>query len=129
MHRRAALQSGVILAATLMSCSLVIVRAEASSRLKEIPIPTANSGPIGITTGPDGGVWFAEYDANKIGRVSRGIIREVSVPTSGSGPIGITVGPDGGVWFTEYDGNKIGRVDPTGAILEFSVPTFDSKPF
>jgi virginiamycin B lyase len=31
----------------------------------EYPIPTASSAPIGITAGPDGALWFAEFIGNK----------------------------------------------------------------
>ena len=35
----------------------------------EFPIPTGNSDAVGITVGPDGNLWFTEFDANKIGQV------------------------------------------------------------
>ena len=35
----------------------------------ELPIPTSNSDPFGITAGPDGNVWFTENLGNKIGEV------------------------------------------------------------
>jgi streptogramin lyase len=35
----------------------------------EYAIPTPASQPIGITHGPDGVVWFAEFAANRIGRL------------------------------------------------------------
>jgi hypothetical protein len=35
----------------------------------EFPIPTTNSVPSGITTGPDGNLWFTEAGANQIGEV------------------------------------------------------------
>ena len=34
----------------------------------EYPIPTADSGPQGITAGPDGNIWFTESNTNKIGK-------------------------------------------------------------
>ncbi|HEY3492627.1 MAG TPA: hypothetical protein VGK43_06720, partial [Solirubrobacterales bacterium] len=34
-----------------------------------LPIPTPNSGPQKITTGPDGNLWFTESLGNRIGRV------------------------------------------------------------
>ncbi len=36
----------------------------------ELPIPTANSSPFGITTGPDGNLWFTESSAGQIGRIT-----------------------------------------------------------
>jgi len=31
-----------------------------SIRIKEYELPNPESGPYGITTGPDGAIWFAE---------------------------------------------------------------------
>src|SRR5215472_12725888 len=38
--------------------------------VNEERIPTAAATPLGITTGPDGNLWFAEFDGNKIGKVN-----------------------------------------------------------
>src|ERR1700680_2197856 len=74
-------------------------------RLTEYTIPTANSFPIAITTGPDGALWFTE--ANKIGRVTTsGVFTEYTIPTANSLPYGIISGSDGALWFTENDANK-----------------------
>ncbi len=35
----------------------------------EFPLPTTDSQPGGIVEGPDGGVWFAEFAGNQIGRL------------------------------------------------------------
>ncbi len=35
----------------------------------EYAIPTADAQPGGITTGPDGNLWFTENDADKIGKI------------------------------------------------------------
>ena len=40
--------------------------------ITEFPLPTASSGPAGITAGPDGNLWFTELVANKIGRITDG---------------------------------------------------------
>src|SRR5262245_6878971 len=62
----------------------------------EFPIPTPASGPTNIVTGPDGNLWFTEFNADKIGRITpSGAITEFTVPGAGSGPAGITSGPDG----------------------------------
>ena len=36
----------------------------------EYQVPTGNNQLLGITTGPDGALWFTELAANKIGRLS-----------------------------------------------------------
>ena len=37
-----------------------------------IPAPEQSSDPQGIASGPDGALWFTEYEANKIGRITTG---------------------------------------------------------
>ena len=97
--------------------------------ITEFPIPTANSFTLGITTGPDGNLWFTETFINKIGRITpSGTVTEFPLPASPSAPVAITAGPDGNLWFTEGFGNKIGRITPGGTITEFPIPTFVSVP-
>jgi virginiamycin B lyase len=87
-------------------------------------LPASYSQPKGITAGPDGALWFTEYNNNKIGRISTsGAITEYAVPTAASHPYSITAGPDGALWFTEYHANNIGRITTAGIITEFAVPT------
>jgi len=107
-----------------------IVRSPATAQTFDLfPTPTINSGPQGIASGPDGHIWFAEADANKIGRITvQGVFTEFPIPTAASRPFGIAAGPDGNVWFTEVVGNKIGRITPDGAITEFPIPTASSLP-
>ena len=94
----------------------------------EFAIPTADSSPMGIAAGPDGNLWFTEYQANKIGRITpSGTITEFPL-ANGSSPYGIAAGPDGNLWFTEPLGNRIGRITPAGVITEFSLPTANSGP-
>lgn len=82
---------------------------------------TASSQPHGIALGPDGNLWFAEFTAGKIGRITpAGVVTEFSIP-SGAMPWGIAAGPDGALWFTEQAGGKIGRITIAGVVTEFSV--------
>ena len=84
-----------------------------SGTITEFPVPTSSSNPEGITKGPDGNLWFTEYNANRIGRITpSGSFTDYPIPTSGSQPLGITAGPDGNLWFTEDNTNKIGRIIP-----------------
>jgi hypothetical protein len=41
--------------------------------ITEFPLRATNSGPLGITAGPDGRLWFTEADGNKIGRITSGM--------------------------------------------------------
>ncbi len=49
-----------------------IGRITPSGIITEFALPTANSGPTGITAGPDGNLWFTEFNGNKIGWISPG---------------------------------------------------------
>jgi streptogramin lyase len=67
--------------------------------------------PLGITTGPDGALWFAEALGRKIGRITAsGTITEFPLPfPTFFGAMGVAVGSDGALWFTD-SANKIGRL-------------------
>jgi len=93
-------------------------------------IPTPGSHPFAIVSGPDGALWFTEWEGNKIGRVTTlGTFSEFDLPHPSSAPIWIKAGPDGALWFTEQGGNRIGRITTGGAIQEFSLPTPGSLPW
>jgi hypothetical protein len=81
---------------------------------------------------PDGALWFTEFGADKIGRITTtGEITEYPLPmpsAATSGPWGITAGPDGAMWFTENAAYKIGRITTAGVITEYSTPTLLSQP-
>src|SRR5450755_2804878 len=64
---------------------------------------TAGAGPVGITAGPDGNLWFTENNHDKIGRITPlGVVTEFNAGiTAGAQPYGITAGPDGNLWFAE----------------------------
>ena len=96
----------------------------------EYLIPTPDSRPFSVTSGPDGALWFTEWVGNRIGRITTdGIITEYRLPNADSQPIWIKLGPDGALWFTEQAGNRIGRITTSGAIVEYSLPTLNSLPW
>jgi streptogramin lyase len=79
-----------------------IGRITTAGAITQFTIPTANSNPEEITTGPDGALWFAESRGNKIGRITTaGAFTEFVIPILQAYPFGITLGPDGALWFTE----------------------------
>jgi virginiamycin B lyase len=93
-------------------------------------LPTANAAPTGITSAPDGSVWFTERSANQLGRIgTNGVLTEYAIPTAASAPEQITASPDGSVWFTERYGRKIGRISEAGGpISEYVVPGYGAYP-
>jgi streptogramin lyase len=99
--------------------------------IAEFPVLTAGASPLGITTGPDGNVWFTENQADHIGMINptTHAVSEFAIPTAASGPSGITAGPDGNVWFTEFAANQIGMMNlSTHVISQFPIPTAGSGP-
>jgi CSLREA domain-containing protein len=91
--------------------------------ISEFAIPTPSrasftTGPDGITTGPDGNLWFTEYTGSQIGAINptTHAIREFAIPTASSFPVGITTGPDGNLWFAERGGRQIAEAVLTSAI-------------
>ena len=100
------------------------VYAQGDPAVTEYAIPTDLSKPFGITAGPDGAMWFAEGDGNKIGRLTmEGKMTEFAIPTAESNPGLLTSGPDGAIWFVERDGNRIGRLTVEGQFTEFAIPS------
>lgn len=101
--------------------------------IDEWTLPNPSSGPAGITTGPDGALWFTEETpgptspggpgGNRIGRITTsGAITEYPIPTTSAQPAEIVAGPDNALWFTEFGKSQIGRLDPaTGNITEYPV--------
>ncbi|HEY0713467.1 MAG TPA: Virginiamycin B lyase, partial [Polyangia bacterium] len=84
-------------------------------------LPTADSQPRGITTGPDGALWFTEAKANKVGRITlAGVITEYPLTTPASNPVSIVSGHDGHLWFAQVLANKVGRISVAGVVTEFA---------
>jgi virginiamycin B lyase len=98
--------------------------------MTEYQIPTPMSSPGGINPGPDGALWFAEEQGNKIGRITTtGAISETAIPTSSSQPLEVVAGPDGALWFTELEANAIGRITTSGTITnQFPLTTANTYP-
>jgi hypothetical protein len=73
---------------------------------------TPGGSPAGITSGPDGNLWFTESSGNRLGAINTvGQITEFSAGISAnSSPFEITSGPGDTIWFTELDGNRIARL-------------------
>ena len=91
--------------------------------MTEFNIITFTGYPEGITTGPDGALWFTLNSGPNytdfIGRMTtNGTVQQFPVPTPNATTRAITAGPDGALWFTEDDG-KIGRITLQGNITEF----------
>jgi streptogramin lyase len=93
-----------------------------------ISIPSGDAALSGVTKGPDGNIWFPEY--NHIGKITTaGVVTEYPYPdgmyisTGGD----ITTGRDGNLWFAfvtfngTYAGNVMKIVPATGAMTIYSL--------
>ncbi len=96
--------------------------------ITEYDVPTADSGPNGITVGPDNALWFTESNAKKIGRITTGGAIKEFIATNAVYPQGITTGPDNRLWFTDVTGNKIGRLATNGNVALFNLRPSTNDP-
>ena len=102
-----------------------IGRITTDGHITEFAIPTKDSSPAQMTSGPDGAIWFSE-GIGKIGRITtNGTITEFAIPAKYSSPDQIIAGADGAIWFADEASNSIGRVTTKGSITEFALPTKD----
>ena len=90
----------------------------------EYNIPTPGSQPYAITPGPDGNLWFTEWAAGKIGKVTpSGAVIDYQIPSESSAlvqPVSIATGPDGALWFAA-SGN-LGRITTSGTVTLHPLP-------
>jgi virginiamycin B lyase len=101
----------------------LIGRISTGGQITEYPLHAGNNQPADITSGPDGALWFTDYDTHEIGRITTsGQITEFptpSVPPSAAEQ-SIASGPDGALWFTQLN-DTIGRITTTGTVTEYPV--------
>ena len=111
-----------ILTLPIAAIQAFAVTVEAQS-ITEFPL-SLNSQPSGITTGGDAHLWFTEFNANKIGKLSvMGGLIEFFVTTPSSGPGGITSGPDGNLWFAYFtDTNGGNDTTPSNPLASHYAP-------
>jgi streptogramin lyase len=105
----------------LEMCAGRIGRITPQGVVTHFPLPFGQFALGGITTGPDGNLWFTESSLfSGIGRITTaGAVTQFGAgKTAGGRPVGITIGPDGHLWFTDSAGG-IGRVTVAGVIVEF----------
>jgi virginiamycin B lyase len=105
---------GAVWVGVIAALSPKIVRVDASGQMEVFALPAPFFGASALTVGRDGAIWFLDFLASRVGRLTTsGQLTWLDIPSSnstGSYPVGMTVGPDGNMWFTEWLDNKIARV-------------------
>lgn len=77
---------------------------------------TANASLYDAVDGPDGRIWFTEFEGDNLAAVTTsGTVSEYPMGAL-SQPCGVTVGPDSNIWTAGY-GSKIEKVSTSGTIL------------
>jgi streptogramin lyase len=81
--------------------------------------------PFGITLGPDGAYWFAQFNGSKVGRMTvDGEVTTLDGLSAGSGPRYIAAGPGNTLWVSLEQANKVARI--TGVVAP-PQPTSDGS--
>lgn len=92
-------------------------------KIREFPLPYGSQA-TGLTSMPDGSVWFANCPLNEIGRTVTGTpITWFPTPDH---PDKIVAAPDGTLWFSEPYVGRIAHMTTAGAITEYTIP--DARP-
>jgi virginiamycin B lyase len=105
---------------------------EFTGMIREFPVSASDTLTGGLTTGPDGALWFTEV--GKIGRITTtGTLRAFPLPDPQQAALTITTGPDGALWFlagrnNEPQGGAVGRITLTGLVSEFPLPAVPFSP-
>src|SRR5438067_7102218 len=107
-------------AALCLFMELLDARASQASTDFVVP-PGAEDLPLGITTGPDGNLWFTNEGGRTIARITTdGTITKFPIP-NGIAPERIVAGPDGNLWFTDAGGDFIGKITTAGGFTEYTL--------
>ena len=88
-------------------------------------------GPYGISTAPDGTVYYASLAGSYLGRIDGlGAATVLQPPTPGQGARRVWSDSQGRQWIAEYNARQIGRFDPaTGDWAEWRAPGANARPY
>jgi virginiamycin B lyase len=82
-------------------------------------------GPYGITTTPDGGVYYASLAGNHMARIdtTTGEATVIEPPTAGQGTRRVWSDSQGRIWSSQWNAGQVARYDPeTGTWHEWRLP-------
>jgi virginiamycin B lyase len=105
-----------------------IVKMTVAGKFTSYPLTPKDwtTAPDFITTGPDGNLWFTEFDRTAVPYhvekiTTAGAISSYALPSNAEPPYQITVGADANIWVTESL-VWIDRVTTSGTITRFPMP-------
>jgi virginiamycin B lyase len=90
------------------------------------------AGPYGITTTPNGSVYFASLAGSYIGQIDikTGEITVLEPPTADQGARRVWSDSDGKIWVSEWNSGKLGMYDPQMDLWkEWNLPGNNPKPY
>lgn len=108
-----------------------VARLSTSGVFNEYPLPQGSSQPFSTACNQDGGVYFTEYNVDKIGRVDMTTLKisQWNALSLNAKPMGIATGYDGNIYFAESNVNKLAKMTPGGtSMTEYNVPITGSLP-
>jgi virginiamycin B lyase len=90
------------------------------------------AGPYGITTTPDGRVYYASLAGSHLARIelASGEARVLEPPTPGQGARRVWSDSKGRLWVSEWNAGRLGRYDPAaGRWREWPLPGRSPQPY
>ena len=89
-------------------------------------------GPYGITTTPNGSIYYASLAGSYIGRIDTktGDVTVLDPPTADQGARRVWSDSDGNIWVSEWNSGKLGMYDPQMDLWkEWKLPGNNPKPY
>ncbi len=89
-------------------------------------------GPYGITTAPDGSIYFASLAGSYVGRLdlATGSATVLEPPTAGQGARRVWSDRAGRIWVSEWNAGQLARYDPaSGTWREWRLPGAQPRPY
>ncbi len=104
----------------------------AAPTIQEFPVSPAGAAPGGITSGPNGELWFTELIAGHVDSMTTAgtVTNQFTAPGNleSEYPARVVQGPDGNLWFAEAQSSAIGRMTPAGVFTTYPLPTASAEP-
>jgi virginiamycin B lyase len=107
-------------------------RLEPATGQMEVFDAPGGRGPYGITTTPNGDVYYASLAGSHIARIdtSTGAATVLQPPTRGQGARRVWSDSLGRIWLTEWNAGRLGRYDPpTAEWKEWQLPGARPQPY